>query len=36
MVDKEDSHMSAEEEDTVRQFKEGLKFDGEHYEVPLP
>lgn len=36
MVDKEDSHMSVEEEDTVRQFKEGLKFDGEHYEVPLP
>ncbi|XP_074629528.1 uncharacterized protein LOC141887130 [Acropora palmata] len=27
--------MSLEEEESVRQFNEGLKIDGEHYEVPL-
>ena len=27
--------MSLEEEESVRQFNEGLKFDGERYEVPL-
>ena len=27
--------MSLEEEDSIRQFREGLKFDGERYEVPL-
>lgn len=35
IVDKGDSHMSLEEEESVRQFNEGLKFDGEGYEVPL-
>ena len=28
-------NMSLEEEESVRQFNEGLKFDGERYEVPL-
>ena len=27
--------MSLEEEESVRQFNEGLQFDGERYEVPL-
>jgi len=27
--------MSLEEEDSIRQFTEGLKFDGDRYEVPL-
>ena len=27
--------MSLEEEESVRQFNKGLKFDGECYEVPL-
>lgn len=35
IVDKGDAHMSLEEEESVRQFNEGLKFDGERYEVPL-
>ena len=35
IVDKRDAHMSLEEEESVRQFNEGLKFDGERYEVPL-
>ena len=35
IVNKGDAHMSLEEEESVRQFNEGLKFDGEHYEVPL-
>ena len=35
IVDKGDVHMSLEEEESVRQFNEGLKFDGELYEVPL-
>ena len=35
IVDKEDACMSVEEEDAVQQFEEGLKFDGERYEVPL-
>ena len=33
--DKGDAHMSLEEKESVRQFNEGLKFDGERYEVPL-
>ena len=35
IVDKGVVHMSLEEEDSRRQFTEGLKFDGDHYEVPL-
>ena len=35
IVDKGDAHMSLEEKESVRQFNEGLKFDGERYEVPL-
>ncbi|XP_068739657.1 uncharacterized protein [Montipora capricornis] len=35
IVDKGDAHMSLEEEESVRHFNEGLKFDGERYEVPL-
>ena len=35
IVDIGDPHMSLEEEESVRQFNEGLKFDGEPYEVPL-
>ena len=35
IVDKEDACMSVGEEDAVKQFEEGLKFDGECYEVPL-
>ena len=34
-VDKEDAHMSLEEEECVRQFAKGMKFGGERYEVPL-
>ena len=35
VVNKGDAHMSLEEEESVRQFNEGLNFDGERYEVPL-
>lgn len=35
IVDKGNTPMSLEEEESVRQFNEGLKFDGERYEVPL-
>ena len=35
IIDKGDAHMSLEEEESVTQFNEGLKFDGERYEVPL-
>ena len=35
IVDKGDAHMPLEEKESVRQFNEGLKFDGERYEVPL-
>ncbi|XP_068726558.1 uncharacterized protein [Montipora capricornis] len=35
IADKGDPHMTLEEEESVRQFNEGLKFDGERYEVPL-
>ena len=35
IVDKRNTPMSLEEEESVRQFNEGLKFDGERYEVPL-
>ena len=35
IVDKEDACMSVEEEDAVKRFEKGLKFDGERYEVPL-
>ncbi|PFX23105.1 Fibropellin-1 [Stylophora pistillata] len=35
IVDKRIASMSLEEEEFVRQFNEGLKFDGKHYEVPL-
>ena len=34
-VDKEDAHMSLEEEECVRKFAKEMKFDGERYEVPL-
>jgi len=36
IVDKNDAFMSVEEEDAVRQFNGGLKFDGERYVVLLP
>ena len=35
IINKGDAHMSLEEEESIRQFKEGLKFDGEYYQVPL-
>ena len=35
VVDRWDAHMSLEEEESVRQFNEGLKYDGERFEVPL-
>ena len=35
IVDKGDAHISLDEEESVKQFNEGLKFDGECYEVPL-
>ena len=35
IVDKGDAHMSLEGEESVKHFNEGLKFDGERYEVPL-
>ncbi|XP_022800794.1 uncharacterized protein LOC111338561 [Stylophora pistillata] len=35
IVDKRNAPMSLEEEESVRQFNEGLTFDGKRYEVPL-
>ena len=35
IVDKGDAHMSLEEEESVRQFNKGPKFDSECYEEPL-
>ena len=35
IVDENDSLIAVEEEDTVREFNEGLKFDGKRYVVPL-
>ena len=35
VVDKGEAHMSLKEEDFIRQFTEGLEFDGERYKVPL-
>ncbi|PFX22472.1 Y-box factor-like [Stylophora pistillata] len=35
IVNKMNAPMSLEEEESVRQFNEGLKFDGKRYEVPL-
>ena len=35
IADKGDACMSVEEEDPVKGFEEGLKFDDERYEVPL-
>ena len=35
IVDKNDAFMSVEDEDAVRQFNGGVKFDGERYVVLL-
>ena len=35
ILDKGDAHMTLKEKESVSQFNEGLKFDGEGYEALL-